>query len=250
MTWMEKVRYWYNKWPVFDEQPDLNNDSNGLNLYKFYEILNQNLRKDDVLTWDSGSSLYCSNQSLKFNNNSQRSIGPLAQSEMGAGLGFSIGISLAREKKDVICIIGDGSFNTNIQSLAVVNKHDLPIKIFVLENGGFLSIRNSQDKFYEGRRMGTSEKDGYFFPRICLLASAYNITYEEVSNAEELDKKIKLAFSINGPRIIEVHCKENQEISPGITAKKNADGTLEQCDFSNMAPFLSEEEYNKEMIKD
>lgn len=248
--WIQKCQSWKEKWPVPQEQGDkLDDDSKGINLYKFYEILNQNLKEDSVVCWDAGSSLYCSNQSLRLNGKGQRSIGSLAQAEMGAAISMACGVSFSKDKKEVIVVTGDGSLNTQIHSLAIVKKFNLPIKIFILNNKGFLSIKNSQDKFYEGRRIGTDINDGYFFPQISNIAWAYEIGHLKIKKIIDLDKFIKYSLTLNEPVIVEVICQELQEISPGITAKKTEDGKLEQCDFSNMAPFLSEEEYNKEMIK-
>ena len=247
--WLNKCLEWKSKWPVPQEQGDkLNDDSNGINLYKFYEVLNQNLKEDSIVTWDAGSSLYVSNQALRLNGKNQRSIGSLAQAEMGAGIAMSCGVSFAKNKGEVICCIGDGSLNTQVHSLAIARKLNLPIKIFVLNNRGYLSIKNSQDKFYEGRRIGTDSNDGLFFPEIEKLASAYDFFYYRVDKIIDLDYIIKKALKFNFPSIIEVICQEIQEISPGITATKNADGKLEQCDFSNMSPFI--EGIENEMIKD
>ena len=249
--WISKIKEWKEKWPVFQEQGDkLNDDLNGINLYKFYEILGQNLKEDSVVVWDAGSVLYCSNQSLRLNGQNQRSIGSLAQAEMGAAIGIACGVCFARNKKEVLVTTGDGSLNTQIHSLAIVKKHNLPLKIFILQNFGFLSIKNSQDKFYEGRRIGTSEKDGYFFPKIVNIAKTYEIGYLKVNKISNLDYVIKQAMNLNEPVIVEIICQEIQEISPGITAKKTPEGKYEQCDFSNVVPFLSQEQYNKEMIKE
>ncbi len=245
--WIDKCRRLKEKWPVFQEQGDkLNDDLQGINLYKFYEVLNNNLKEDSVVCWDAGSSLYCSNQALRLNGK-QRSIGSLAQAEMGAALGIAAGVSFAKDKGEVICVIGDGSFNTNPQALAVIRQHNLPVKIFVLNNGGYLSIKNSQDKFYEGRRIGTSKEDGLFFPEIGKIAKSYEIEHWKISKISEISDWINAILKVEKPVICEVMCQELQEISPGITASKNADGKLEQCDFSNMAPFIVDIE--KEMYE-
>jgi acetolactate synthase-1/2/3 large subunit len=245
--WLSKCLEWKTKWPVPQEQGDkLNDDSNGINLYKFIEVLNQNLKEDSVITWDAGSSLYVTNQALRLNGKNQRSIGSLAQAEMGAALGISAGVSFAKNKGEVICIIGDGSFNTNPQALAIIRKHNLPVKIFVLNNDGYLSIKNSQDKFYEGRRIGTDKNDGLFFPEIKKIADAYDIPHTKVTNIYGMETLLPMIFKKEDYLICEVICQESQEISPGITASKNADGKLKQCGFENMAPFIKDIE--KEMI--
>ena len=247
--WLSKCLSWKEKWPVFQEQGSkLNDDSAGINIYKLLDILNQNLKKDSVITSDAGSAFYTTNQAFRLDGENQRLICSLAQAEMGAALAISAGVSFAKNKGEVICIIGDGSFNTNPQALAIIKKHKLPVKIFILNNGGYLSIKNSQDKFYEGRRIGTDNKDGMFFPEANKISQAYEIKFYAINLIENCDKIVKDVLDENEPVICEVICQEIQEISPGITASKNVDGKLEQCGFENMAPFI--EGIEKEMIKD
>lgn len=238
-NWLDKCAEWKRMWPVYSEQGNkLNDDSNGINLYKFYEILNQNLKEDSVVTWDAGSAAYCSNQCLRLNGGSQRSIGSMAQGEMFACLGISAGVSFAKDKGEVICCCGDGSLQGQIQALALIKRHNLPIKIFVFNNNGFLSIKNSQDKFYEGRRLGTGPDDDYFFPKTEDIAKTYKIEYIKTSLICNLDWNIKETLKWSGPIICEIICQEKQEILPTVTAIKTTNGKLEQCDFSNLAPFL------------
>lgn len=245
-SWMEKCRNWKEKWPVVQEQSSkLNDDSDGINLYKFIEVLNQNLKDDSVVTWDSGSSAYVVNQALELNSPNQRSIGPFAQGGMGCALSISAGVSLAKNKGEVICCLGDGSFNTNPQSLAVIKKHNLPVKIFVWNNNGYMSIKNSQDKFYEGRRIGTCSDDGIFFPKIEDIAKTYKIRYNFISLIVNLDIEIKKTLNTDGPIITEVMCQELHDIAPSITTFKNEKGQNEQHDFSNMHPFIKNIENEK-----
>jgi len=249
--WLNKCLSWKEKWVASKEQGDkLNDDSNGINIYKFIEILNQNLKEDSIIVSETGSSCYTAAQGLKLNGK-QRWICSWAQIEMGSALAMSVGACLGNDRKETVVIIGDGGFNTNPQALAVIKYFNLPIKIFVLQNNGYLSIKNTQDKFFNGLRIGTSVNDGLFFPNIQHLASAYQINSLKIERISTLESSMKThIMKTNTPLIIEVICPELQEIYPGITASKNENGTLIQNDFSNMFPFLSEKEYNKEMIKD
>lgn len=246
--WIKKTQDWKNKWSVF--LPEYNDDSKGINIYKFYEILNQNLKEDSVICWDAGSSLYCSNQALRLNGKGQRSLGSLAQSEMGAAISMSCGISFAKNYGEVICVIGDGSFHTQVNALAIVKKFNLPINIFVLQNKGYLSIKNSMDKFYEGRRIGTDSNDGYFFPQIRDIAYTYQINYIRIDKIKDFKQGFYLINKNIGPCICEVICPELQEIIPCMMPKKDKDGNNLEMGLDQMYPWLSEEEYNSEMIKD
>lgn len=251
LEWIKKCEYWKNLWLVSKEQGNkLDDDSNGLNIYRFMDSLNENLKDDSCVVSDAGSSLYSCGQNLKLSKN-QRWICSWAQAEMGAAISMGCGVSFAKNKGEVIVVTGDGSLNTQIHSLAIARKHNLPLKIFILQNFGYLSIKNSQDKFYEGRRIGTDSNDGIFFPNIRTLATAYKINSLTIEKINILESALKTyIMKSNEPIIIEVICQELQDINPAIVGKKKEDGKIEQCDFSDMFPHLSKEELEKQMIKD
>lgn len=240
--WLNKCNHWKNKWPQLGLL-EFEDDSRGINLYKFIEVLNKNLEEDSVIVGDAGSSIYVNSQSLQLKG-LQRFILDSSQSGMGASIPMSIGVCLARNKKDTIVITGDGSFNTNIQELAVIKYHNLPIKIFVWNNLGYLSIRNTQDAFYGGRRFGTDSKTGLYFPDLCKIAAAYEIGYLKINYNTSLDFVIKQSMKLNEPCIIEVKCDPEQKIQPSLAFK---DG--KSCPLQQMSPFLSDEEIELEMIK-
>ena len=246
-SWIKKCQHWKKSWPVFQES--YNDDSHGIDLYKVIEIMNDNLNEDEPIVTDAGSAFYICNQGFKPKKG-QKIICSLSQGEMGAALGIASGVCFARDKKQTIVIQGDGSFNTNPQALAVIKKHNLPIKIFILNNNGYLSIKNSQDKFYEGRRIGTCGDDGIFFPSINKIANAYDIKYCLIKTIKDFNQEIDSILKDEQPYICEIKCKEIQDISPSITASKDESGKYIQNDFSNMHPFLSKEVMEKEFIKD
>lgn len=243
-NWITKCQEWRNKWSIF--LPEYEDDSKGLNLYKFMQVLNDNLKEDSIIVSDSGSGIYVPGQALQFKSNKGKFINSGAQSEMGFCLGASIGACLANNKKEVIVLVGDGSFQFNIQELATIKYHKLPIKIFVWNNEGYLSIRNTQNKFYEGRLLGTGPEAGLWFPELNKIAKAYEMQYKIINNIKYMDLFIKEVMEFNGPVICEVICQKNQEIIPAITASKDKDGKLVQNDFCNMYPFIKDIE--KEMI--
>ncbi len=246
--WLDKVLHWKNKWTIYKEQPDLENDKNGINLYKFIQVINKNLKKDSCIVSDAGSVLYMPGQSLELTEN-QRWIVDAGQAGMGAWQ-MSIGVCLARDKKETIVLTGDGSIMLGVESLAVIRKHSLPIKIFILSNNGYLSIRNSQKNYYNNRIFGSDSDSGLFFPDFRKIAISYDIQYCKIEKIVDLDLGIKEVLRKNAPVICEVTCDPNQNIWPTSAPKKDKDSKNYQVGLDQLFPFLSDEEYNEETIKD
>jgi acetolactate synthase I/II/III large subunit len=246
--WIKKCQRLKEKWSVYYEQPNFNDDRYGINLYKFIDILSNNLKEDSVVTYDAGSNLYVNNQGLRLNGKNQRLIGSMAQAELGAVLGLSVGVSFAKNKGEVICTVGDGSFCTQLQELSVIRQHNLPIKIFIWDNFGFLSIRNSQKNFYNNRVFGSDSDSGLYFPDFSKIASAYGISYMEINTIKELESDIKYIMNLTVPIIVKVKCDPNQNIWPTSAPRKDENGKPYQTGLHDLA-FLSKEEIEQEMIK-
>lgn len=244
-SWIDKCISWRNKWPVFkDEYKDT---SNGINIYNFVEKLSEKNKIDAITISDAGSAYYATSQCLKITDN-QRYITSGAQADMGFSLPAAIGAAIASERKNIIAITGDGSFQMNIQELQTIVNFNLPVKIFVLNNGGYLSIRNTMDKFFESRYYGTDKNSGLSFPEIEKIAYAYNIPYYKLVTSEDLDDKLEKILNYDGYVLVEVICPFKQDMVPSSSAKINKDGKLVSQPLENMFPFLSEEEFKSEMI--
>lgn len=244
-SWIDKCISWRNKWPVFkDEYKDT---SNGINIYNFVEKLSEKNKIDAITISDAGSAYYATSQCLKITDK-QRYITSGAQADMGFSLPAAIGAAIASERKNIIAITGDGSFQMNIQELQTIVNFNLPVKIFVLNNGGYLSIRNTMDKFFESRYYGTDKNSGLSFPEIEKIAYAYNIPYYKLATSEDLDDKLEKILNYDGYVLVEVICPFKQDMVPSSSAKINKDGKLISQPLENMFPFLSEEEFKSEMI--
>lgn len=245
-SWVDKCIYWRNKWPVFQEQ--YKDVSNGINIYYFLEKISQHNTEDSVIISDAGSAYYATSQSLRITKK-QRYITSGAQADMGFSLPAAIGVSVATDKKiNVVAITGDGSFQMNIQELQTVVAFDLPIKLFVLNNGGYLSIRNTMDKFFESRYYGTDIESGLTFPETQKIAYAYGIPYYKLQTTDDLNTVLPDILQSKTYAIIEVMCPFKQEMIPSSSAIINSDGKLVSQPLENMYPFLDETEFESEMI--
>ena len=243
--WVTKCIHWKNLWPQLGLSEFDQKEGEGIDLYKFMEVLNSvlSVRGKTSVVSDAGSAIYVPSQSLQLKKG-QRFLLDGAQAGMGAALPMSIGVALSDQDQNVIVITGDGSLQTNIQELATIRAHNLPIKIFVWDNGGYLSIRNTQDAFFGGRRFGTDEENGLFFPNLKLIAEAYDLEYLKCDDQEKLSECIQNSFEHTGPVLIHVKCKIGQKIVPNIAKR---DG--ETCQLDEMAPYLTEKEQKEEAWK-
>lgn len=244
-SWLEKCRHWKKSWPVC--QPQYEQEPEGINLYYFIDKLCEASSPSDVFVSDAGSSYYVSSQSIRIKDK-QRYITSGAQADMGFGLPAAIGVSAADRNRNVLAITGDGSFQMNIQELQTVAHYQLNIKLFVWNNNGYLSIRATQSKFFEGRAIGTDRDSGVSFPETRKIADAYGIRYFGATSSKELTEVIEEVLAIKGPVICEIFSPPNQEIVPNVSSLKKPDGTLVSKPLEDMYPFLDREEFFREMI--
>jgi len=243
--WVEKCTSWRDKWPVFEKS--YQNTKYGINIYYFLHELSKYNKPDAITISDAGSAYYTTSQAIQIQHQ-QRYVTSGAQADMGFTLPASIGVAIASNSDNIIGITGDGSFQMNIQELQTVVNYNLPIKLFVLNNGGYLSIRNTIDKFFEGRHYGTDTKSGLSFPSVKKIAHAYGLPYYRLKNSKDLKEKLPIILETKGPSLIEVICPFKQDIVPSSSTKQNEEGKLVSQPLENMFPFLSENEFKQEMI--
>ena len=240
--WIAKCNHWKAQWPVASEQPVQNsNDTYRLNLYDVLTAVNMYSTAETTLMGDAGSISYAGPTALNVKEG-QRLVFSPAQADMGWALPASIGVALA-SNKPVIAIIGDGSFMTNLQELAVVRQHDLNIKFIILNNNGYLSIKNTQQKYFDGRVYGTSSETGLWFPPFKTIADAFGMSYAHLRTQSDIDAQFADLLVAPGPAIIDCICREDQEILPSQALKNG-----KQAGLHDMTPFLSDEVMAQEMI--
>ena len=214
-------------------------------MYSFSKKLSS-LTKDinSAIISDAGSAYYVMAQSA-FNS---RIILPGAQGEMGFTLPASVGVSLADKDLNVFGITGDGSFQFNIQELQTIVQNRLPIKIIVLNNSGYLSIKNTQKKYFNERYSGTDSNSGISFPDCSKIAKAYGMKYFRINEIEHLDNVLPEVVEYDSFCICEVICPDNENIVPSAASRQNSNGKIVSQPLENMFPFLSDEVFKQEMI--
>ena len=245
LSWQQKCIRWRDSWPIIPIQNNKSNET-GIDLYDFTGKLNKNKPDDSVVISDAGSAYYVCSQATGIKGKN-RYITSSAQAEMGFTIPACIGAAFAGSPC-VIGVTGDGSFQMNLQELQTIKHHKLPIKLFVWNNGGYLSIRTTQKKFFEGREIGTDEDSGVSFPDLVRVAYAYDMDYIKVSDYDSLTPALQTIFANDDPMIIEVMCQKWQEVIPTLQGRKNPDGTISAPPLEDMYPFLSREEFCDNMI--
>jgi acetolactate synthase-1/2/3 large subunit len=148
----------------------------------------------------------------------------------------------------VICLAGDGSLQMNIQELQTVKHFNLPVKIFYLNNAGYISIRQTQDNFFNGRKVACDNSSGVSFPDIIKLASAYDLPSVVLNSTDDLDSKLENILKQAGPVICEVVLKKDYIFSPKVSSEKLADGRMISKPLEDMFPFLDRDEYNSNIV--
>ena len=243
--WVKQCNLWKNKYPVVN--PEYRNEK-PVNSYYFIERLSEFAPNSANILVDTGSCFHVACQSWKIKKG-QKYLTTGGISSMGYWCA-GIGACLANDLKDTIVITGDGSLQMNIQEFATIHFNNLPLKIFVLNNNGYLLIRSTQHNYMEDRFVGESPQSGVWCPELKKIAAAYEIPYYRIETVNEIEEKIQKLFEIDGPVICEIMTPEWQALIPRITSEKMPDGRLVAHEYSDMFPFLDRQEYKENMISE
>jgi acetolactate synthase-1/2/3 large subunit len=165
---------------------------------------------------------------------------------MGHDLPAAIGAAVARGGGRVICLAGDGSLQMNIQELQTLAHHRWPIKIFVLNNGGYLSIRQTQDNFF-GLQVGATPSSGVSFPDHVKIAQAYGLKATRIDQPD-FAQALREVLASPGPELCEIMLDPRQPFEPKLTSRRLEDGRMISSPLEDMAPFLSREELRENML--
>jgi acetolactate synthase-1/2/3 large subunit len=214
-------------------------DGPPLNPYYFIELLGKSLAADDVVACGNATACIVPFQALPLKK-TQRLFSNSGSASMGYDLPAAIGAAFARDGRRVICLAGDGSIQMNIQELQTVAHHQLPVKIFVLSNNGYLSIRTTQANFF-GRMTGESTSSGVSFPDMVRIAEAYGIPSMRLNRVSQFAEVVR-RMDAPGPLLVEVMLDAAQEFEPRVRSKRLDDGTIVSPPLEDMYPFLSPEE--------
>ncbi len=244
--WLDICINWKRKYsPCTEESLD---DTNGISMYAFCNKLSEHLEDDAAVVTDAGSTCYVPPQAMVFNSFGQRYMPSGAQAEMGYTIPGTIGTCFARGKRSTIGIVGDGSFQMNIQELQTIKHNALPIKIFVWNNDGYLSIRGAQKNRFNERYLGSSRESGVTMPDLSQICKAYGIDYYRWSKLNESDDILNKVMICDKPVICEVMCRYEEWILCTWSKRTMEDGTIIRMPNEDMVPLLDRDEFYANMI--
>ena len=243
-SWLEICKNYRKNYPTIE--PFRQNVKERVDSYNFFDVLS-NHKRDLVYVFGNGTACVSSYQSLRLYEN-QKVVVNSGCASMGYDLPAAIGACFANGKKNTICVTGEGSLQMNIQELQTIIHNKLPIKIFVLNNAGYISIRNTQNNFFKGHKVGSDKDSGVSFPDTVKLAQAYGFEAYRIENQLNLKGELEKILSKPGAVVCEIMLSPTEKMEPKLSSKIKPDGKMVSKPLEDMFPFLPREEFYKNMI--
>ncbi len=213
-----------------------------MNPYAFIHEFSGSLAEGDKVICGNGSACVITFQAMQVKK-SQRLFTNSGCAAMGYGFPAAIGCAVAEQGGRVICIDGDGSFQMNIQELQTVVYNKLNLKIFIINNNGYHSIRQTQTNLFEPPLVGVCDGNGLSFPSMERIAYAYDIPYVKIDALTDISVKMHEVLDVDGPVLCEVVVDPQQNFEPKLSSKVLPDGRIVSPEIDDMYPFLPREEY-------
>lgn len=245
-AWRTQCQVWKKEYPCVLERQK---EQKGItNVYAFIDALSSYAREGSVTAVSNGACCVAGHQAWHIKKNTRFIINN-AIASMGYGLPAAIGVCLAAGRQETICLEGDGSIMMNLQELQTIATNKLPMKIFLINNNGYHSIRITQNNLFSNHcKVGIGAESGDLgFPEFSKIAAAFNIPYFSCKDNESMHKIFDAVFACEGPVFCEVFTDTQQVWEPKSSARRLPDGTLVSPPLEDLAPFLSREELKKNL---
>lgn len=247
-NYLEWCKVRVKKYPTVD--PSYDHSDTHLNPYLFVSELIEQLDQDDIIVTGNGSACVISFQTAILKQG-QRLFTNSGDASMGYDLPAAIGASIANNNQRVICLAGDGSIMMNLQELQTLVGYKLPVKVIILNNNGYLSIKQTQHNYFSDNVFGTCSNDGVTFPDFVKVGKAFEIESFKINSINDWrSNDVQNAMKSSLPALFEIICDPDQVFSPKLVAKKLPDGSMLAPSLENMSPFLSDDEMAQNTIKD
>lgn len=212
--------------------------------YQFVEAISDAIPENQlVITGSSGLAVEVFYTAYR-NKSGQRMFLTSGLGSMGYGIAAAIGACIGAGRIPTVCVESDGSLMLNIQELATLKALNLPITVVVMNNGGYASIRNTQRNYFEERYLGTGPTSGLFIPDFVEVAKGMGLDALDIN----LPTQLSSAFTVLGPRLLNVHLKTDEVLSPKVAAMPQLDGSIISMPLEDMSPLLSLSQLKAEMI--
>lgn len=243
--WLDKCITYKKQYPMIVSERQQVTDF--VDSYNFFHLISNQVNDDCIYVFGNGTACVSSYQSLKLYKE-QKVIVNSGCAAMGYDLPAAIGSYYANKAKEIICVTGEGSLQMNIQEFQTIIHNQLPIKIFVLNNGGYISIRNTQNGFFKGHKVGADSDSGVSFPDTIKLANAYGFKTFKIENQINLEENLKEILNTDGPVVCEVILSPEEKMQPKLSSEIKPDGKMVSKPLEDMFPFLDRDEFRKNMI--
>ncbi|MBU2644719.1 thiamine pyrophosphate-binding protein [bacterium] len=243
-TWHEWCLLRKQKYPVV--LPEYRQSAK-LNPYFFIQTVTAQLKPGDITVAANGTACVALFQAGIVKKN-QRIFWNSGCAAMGYDLPAAIGAAVAGGGKTVVCFAGDGSIMMNLQELQTISHLRLPIKIFLLNNDGYLSIKQTQAGFFGLPYIGCNGASGVSFPDFVRLGKAFNIASCRIAENKNLSEAIRDVLAIEGPVLCEVILDPDAVFAPKLSSRKLADGRMISKPLEDMSPFLDRAEFEENML--
>jgi len=241
LSYCERMRNLYPKLLPEHDHPTY------INSYKFIDKLSDELNNNDVIVTDMGTALLSGHYSIKLKKD-QIMFTSLGLGEMGYGLPGAIGASFADKNKNVICLNCDGGIMMNLQELQTIKHHNLPIKIVIFNNDGYLMIKHTQKMLFNGVYNGVNSDTGLSLPNFEKLSNAFDFPYYSIKNWDDFKNKINSFLNSNGPSVCEVFMDPEQDFIPKVKGIKKVGNIIFAPPIEEMSPLLPYDEIERNMI--
>lgn len=246
--WLSTCKNRQKKYPVI--LPEYKTKGGPVNTYYLIDILSDQLTENDLIVpGSSGACAEITQQAIRIKKG-QRVLNTPGLGAMGFGLSATIGACLASGRKRTIGIVGDGGIQLNIQELQTLKYLDLPIKIFVLNNGGYGSIRAMQKNRFDGNYVGCDAESGLTLPNICGLASAYGLKSVRIHDQSNLETEVSDVLAMEGPAICDVITDPDMQTAPRLSSEVLPDGRIVSKPMEDLWPFLDRKEFEANMRRE
>lgn len=247
-SWLEICARWKKEYPaVLPRQWEENGRT--ANVYAFVRYLSSCLPENSLTAVSNGACCVVGNQAYVIQKGS-RMANNSAIASMGYGLPAAIGTCIAGGRKETICLEGDGSIMMNLQELQTILTNKLPVKIFLINNNGYHSIRITQNNLFQDHsKVGIGPESGDLsFPEYKKIAEAFGYPYYSASSNAEMKDAVKAVLAVEGPVFCEIFTDTDQVWEPKSSTKRLPDGTLVSPPLEDLAPFLPKEELERNML--
>jgi acetolactate synthase-1/2/3 large subunit len=244
-AWTSRWQDWKSKYPVV--LPEYRNLPDGVSTYVLAEAISEASAQDDVIVSGSsgaGIEIFCLAVKLR---EGQRLFLTTALGAMGNGLPGLVGACLANQRRRTICVDGDGGLQLNIQELETARRLDLPIKLFVMNNDGYASIRTSQSRYF-GRLAGADPSSGVTLPPLRGVVEAYGLPYARIDTDAGLTGRVRELLDAPGPVVVEVMTPRELPRAPSLSSMRKADGSMVSKPLEDLWPFLPRDEFLSNMV--